>query len=205
MKRPNLEIYCALMMEIRHRSDAVSKLRKSDRERLPDFVRVECLVLQVRKILELVALGSMAVNESAYKKAYESFHKHSHADRIPHDLQRINPDFYPMPAKQERATAEGVDHHLVISSDADESFLRKSDFCKVYDKCGGLLHAQNPFGSARDYGYYEKNVGIWMRKIERLLSTHTMRLVNDDNLYLIHMNASDGNPHGYVLSPNTGI
>jgi hypothetical protein len=102
----------------------------------------------------------MVVNEAAYKKAYESFRKHSRADRILRDLERINPDFYSKPAKQERAMLEGVDHHLVIASESDDSFLRKSDFCKVYEKCGGLLHAQNPFGSARDYGYYEKRIGV---------------------------------------------
>ena len=181
MGETNLVAYCNLMMEIRHRADAVSKLEPPCRELIPDFVRVESLILQVRKILELMALGSMVANESAYKEAYEKFEQRSHADRILRDLERINPDFYPRPAKVSKSEQEGVDHHMELVENPDASYLRKSDFPKIYKKCGGLLHAQNPFGSQRDYHYYESNIPVWMKKIEKLLSVHVFRLIDDNN------------------------
>lgn len=201
MNNKNLVAYCNLMMEIRHRASAVSKLERPCREFIPDFVRVESMILQIRKILELVALGSLVANESAYKEAYEKFEQHSHADRILRDLERINPDFYPRPAKVSESEQEGVKHHLDVVSSPDESYMRKSDFPKVYKKCGGLLHAQNPFGSQRDYSYYDFNIPAWMKKIEKLLMVHVIRLIDDNNYYLIQMNAQDGRPHTYTLSP----
>lgn len=202
MTQPNVQLYCDLMMEIRYRASAVANLQRPDAERIPDFVRVESLVLQVRKIMELVALGSLVFNESAYKNAYQSFEKHSHADRILRDLERVNPHFYPRPAKQSKSEIEGVDHHLAIADETDDSYMRKRDFSKVYEKCGGLLHAQNPFGSRRDYAYYETNIVVWMKKIEKLLNIHVVRLIDDENFYLVQMKAQDGNPHAYTLSPN---
>lgn len=201
MKTEDLNLYCNLMMEIRHRAAAVATLQRPCREVIPDFVRVESLVLQVRKILELVALGSMVANESEYRKANDAFAEHSRADIILRDIERINPHFYPTPAKQTKSQQDGVDHHLEFIDDPNESYLRKGDFPKIYKKCGGLMHAQNPYGSQRDYGYYESNVTTWMKKVEKLLTVHVIRLLDDDNYYLIQMKAADGLPHGYVISP----
>ena len=202
MNQPNIALYCDLMMEIRFRADSIVKLQKPIPEMIPDFVRVECLILQVRKILELIALGSMVLNKSKYMKAYEGFERHWHADRILKDIARVNPDFYPRPAKQTTTEIEGLNHHhLTFIEETDSSYLWKKDFGKVYEKCAGLLHAQNPFGTTRDYAYYERSVGNWMTKIEALLSIHVIRLVDDENFYLVHMKAQGGKPHGYTISP----
>ncbi len=40
-----------------------------------------------------------------------------------------------------------------------------------------------------------------MTKIEALLSIHVIRLVDDENFYLVHMKAQGGKPHGYTISP----
>ena len=203
MTTPNLEAYCELMLEIRHRATAIAKLEKPAPELIPDFVRVELLVLQVRKILELIALGSMVANEAEYTNAYKKFEKHYHANLILNDIEKLNPDFYPKPADQTKSMDEGVNHHLEIKQELDESYLARSDFSRIYEQCGALLHAQNPYGASRDYAQYESNIRKWMKKIEKLLNIHVIRLINDNNYYLIHMNTEDGKPHGYTLSPNT--
>ncbi len=205
MKPDSLRLYCDLMMEIRHRATAVSQLQRPCREVMPDFVRVESLILQVRKILEVVAMGSLVANEPEYRKVHEAFARHSRADVILRDLERVNPDFYPKPATHSRSEQKGVDHHMKIIDHPDDSYLRKSDFSKIYKKCGGMMHAQNPFGSERDYHYYESNVTTWMKKVEKLLTVHVIRLLGDENYYLIQMKSQDGLPHGYVISPAAAL
>jgi len=190
------------MLEIRHRATAIGRLEQPEREVIPDFVRVELLVLQVRKILELIALSSMVANEKEYTRAYEKFEKHYHAKKILHGIEKVNPDFYPKPGSQTKSKNEGVDHHISFFHESDDSYLTRKDFVKVYEQCGGLLHAQNPYSTHKDYAKYESNIHKWMKKIENLLNVHVIKLVDDKNYYLIHMNAGDGNPHGYILSPN---
>jgi len=34
-----------------------------------------------------------------------------------------------------------------------EGFLTKDDFLKVYEKCGRIMHNDNPFASKVDYEY----------------------------------------------------
>lgn len=202
MNQPNVDAYCELMTEIRHRADAISAMQVPNREYVPDFVRVECLVLQVRKILELVALGSLVFNVNKYKEAYASIEKHSNARLIIRDLEKINPEFYPRPAEVSKSPQEGVNHHMKIIENPDDSYLCINEFIKIYEKCGGIMHAQNPYGSSRDYGWYESNIRGWMEKISNLLKIHVIRLVDDENHYLIQVNAPDGQAHGYTLSPN---
>ncbi len=81
-----------------------------------------------------------------------------------------------------------------------EGYLTKEDFLKVYEKCGKIMHADNPFGSKTDLDYYEKQIDIWINKIIRLLNSHLIKLVDDTNLYLIHMQEErDDKVHVYTF------
>jgi hypothetical protein len=83
-----------------------------------------------------------------------------------------------------------------------DGFLTIDDFLKLYEKCGAIAHASNPYGSQVDYGYHEKSIQGWLDKIIGLLNCHTIRLVNDQNIYLIHMTESqDDKVHHYVFAP----
>ena len=42
---------------------------------------------------------SLVANKELYAEQNEKFAKHYHAERIMRDLNRINPDFYPVPIK----------------------------------------------------------------------------------------------------------
>ena len=53
--------------------------------------------MQVRKILEIVAFGSIVANEKEYLEAYNKIEKHYHAKKILRFVERINLDLYPKP------------------------------------------------------------------------------------------------------------
>ena len=61
------------------------------------IIEVETICLQFRKILEKIMLMSLVANKEAYAEQNAKFAKHYHAERIMRDLERINPDFYPVP------------------------------------------------------------------------------------------------------------
>jgi hypothetical protein len=160
---------------------------------------LECICLQVRKILELIALGSLVVNKEEFSKYHEKFYEYWNARRILKDIEKINPNFYPVPVKESPSTDPKAKTEWRTVT---EGFLTKDDFVEVYDKCSRILHADNPFGSSTDYSDYDDQISEWMGRIVRLLQSHIIHLLNDDNLYLIHMREKrDDRVHGYIFAP----
>ena len=89
--------------------------------------------------------------------------------------------------------------------DVKEGYLTKDDFVKLYEKCGALMHAENPYGSKKDISYYEKNIRIWMQKIVILLNNHMVHVVNEKWFYLVHMKEEGTDEvRGYIFG-DTGL
>jgi hypothetical protein len=142
--------------------------------------------------LELIALGSLVLNRKEFERVNAEFAKFWNARLILQDIERLNPEFYPRPITD-------IDKKLV---DIKEGFLTREQFAKVYEKCGAILHAENPFGSKIDYAFYGKSIPIWVSQIMRLLSNHAIRLLNDPNLYIVHMKEDRGDRvYAYTFAP----
>jgi hypothetical protein len=71
----------------------------------------------------------------------------------------------------------------------------------LYDKCGSILHAKNPFAPEHDYAKLEEEGPKWYLWIVNLLNAHTIRLVGDVNLYLIQMGDGTKPPTYDVFAP----
>ena len=197
-KRGNIEQYCSVMEEVKKR-DLVIRAFLSNRSRtLYKATTLECICLQFRKILELIALGSLVVNKHEFSKYHSDFHRYWHGGRILNDLERINAEFYPRPIKETPHAGPNIKSDW---TDIKTGYLTKRMFINVYEKCGKILHADNPFGSRTDYSYYEKQAPEWLEKTIRLLNSHIIRLSNDKNLYLIHMKEGrDEAVHAYTFA-----
>ena len=75
-------------------------------------------------------------------------------------------------------------------------FLSRNEYVELYDICGGMLHADNPFSPKRDVQSFFDSVPEWMRKIMRLLNHHQIQLIDDDQqLWVLMQSADDGNVH----------
>ena len=116
---------------------------------------IESAYLQFRKILELIALGSLVANKDEFSKVYNDFAKYWNARHLLKDLERLNPNFYPRPVVEVPSKRAGTKMDL---QDKKDGFLTKDEFLKLYEKCGAIMHAGNPYGSQIDYGYYERNI-----------------------------------------------
>ena len=160
---------------------------------------VESCCLQIRKILELIAFGSLAANKDIYSAAYEKFASHWHAGRLLRDLERINPNFYPKPIVEVPSKTPGVVNEL---QERGPDYLTKAEFEKLYDECGAIMHSRNPYGQPVDYVWYQQQLREWYRKIMNLLNSHQIHLVHHPGFFLIHMKVDqDDEVHFFEFVP----
>lgn len=200
MQQQDIQKYCDLMEEIKHRTSVLTAFGSGSASALYKATTIESVYLQFRKILELIALGSLIANKNEFSKVYGDFSKCWNAHYLLRDIGRVNPDFYPRPIIEVLSKQPNVKMEW---QDKKDGFLTKNDFLKLYEKCGGIMHAGNPYGSQVDYGYYERNIQSWLDKIISLLNSHTIKLVNSPNTYLIHMREDqDDKVHYYVFTPS---
>lgn len=199
MKQPDIVKYCDLVEEVKKRMVVIDAFISGISHAVYKPTTVESVCLQLRKILELIAMASLVANKEAFSRVYVEFSKYWNAEYLLKDIARVNPDFYPHPIVENKSAQDG------ISSEWQErmpDYLSKEDFIKLYKKCGAIMHAGNPYGSRVDYKYYEGNIPSWRQKIINLLNSHTIRLLGDQNIYLIHMKEDqDDKVHYYVFSP----
>jgi hypothetical protein len=135
---------------------------------------IELVFLQLRKILELIAFASLTAHKEKYSSAHEKFATHWKAKLMLRELEKINPDFYPVPIEQPQLQADGVKHCPAVVN----GFLTRDDFELLYDMTGDILHTGNPFSlhsPILNMGYSAKE---WISRIQALLGLHIVHLVD---------------------------
>ena len=197
MDNTSMAKYAALMKEVKLRVEVIQSFQ-SGRSGVPYLPpTIECIYLQIRKILELVAFGSLIANKQAYVQAYSNFSKTWNAELLLRDLSRINANFYPRAIFEVPSAVPGVVNDFKDRDDA----LTEVDFIKIYKKCGAILHAANPYGSIVDIDYYKSHASEWVNKIVNLLNSHVIRLLDETRFYLVHMKEDkDDEVHWYEFS-----
>lgn len=187
------------MEEIKRRIAVIHFLSAEKNTILYKATTIETICLQVRKILELIALGSLAANKKEFSKFNDKFGKMWNAKFILNDIKKVNPSYYPHPLVEKKSKDPAIKNQL---DDLETGYLTPQKFVKVYEKCGAIMHADNPFGSKIDFSYYEKNIPIWVTEIMALLNNHKIKLVNDENMYLVHMKEDrDDKVYAYTFAP----
>ena len=187
------EKYRQCMEEVKRRTEVINAFLTGRCNALYVQSTAETVCLQIRKILELIALASLAANHREFSRRRRDFHKMWHGGRILHDLKQINPDFYPQPSEQVLDDAGKV----IRVDEIKTGFLSEADYKTLYNKCGATLHATNPFSrSDQDIQAFLKQVPEWMEKIRALLQHHHIQLSDPDLQFWVIMRAkSDGRVH----------
>jgi hypothetical protein len=185
-----LNKYASCMEEIKKRTEVIRGFLDGRCNALYKQTTAESICLQVRKILELIALASLVANKDEYAKVRTNFHKDWHAKRILSSIEEINANFYPKPTRQ---ILDSTGEKVIETKDIKFGYLTRRDFENIYDRCGGLLHAQNPFSNQKDIDSFLKIVPSWMEKIKILLNHHQAQLVREDlQLWVLMQSNTDG-------------
>jgi hypothetical protein len=191
MNSDDIQKYLDLMGEIKRRTAVIDAFSAGLTHAVYKATTIESIYLQYRKILELIALGSLVAQKDVFSTVYADFAKYWNAELLVKDIERLNPNFYPEPIIQQPSTRPDTKMDFILRKD---DFLTRDDLIKLYKKCGAIMHSGNPYGSQVDYGYYEKMSGHWRERIVNLLNAHRIRLIDDPNLYLVQMGAPDAPP-----------
>ncbi|MBQ3369757.1 MAG: hypothetical protein IJG48_01925 [Mogibacterium sp.] len=161
------------------------------------FNNVEFCVLQIRKILELIAHSSLISDAEIYRQQLGKIEKMWNAKLILKDLERIHKDFYPQPVSLD--PDDEVYERLV---DKTEPFLTRDEFVKVYDKCGKMLHEFSPLEAnetiENEFSVVWDSIDEWVEHIVQLLSQHIICLYNE-HLFYIKLGDSDTEPTGRLM------
>jgi hypothetical protein len=178
------EKYCNLMEEIKLRINVVTYFLSGQGHALYEPSTLESICLQIRKILELVAFGSLVANKEAYTAVFTKISKAWNANDILIELEKVNPDFYPVPIVELPSGVPGVKtrHEKRVGD-----YLDETEFKEVYGRCGAMAHAANPYGKGIDYGYYARMLPVWRTRIVNLLNARNIQLLGNPGIYLIHM------------------
>ena len=183
MQNSDAVTYVELMEEVKRRVIVINALILEKPDLPYRATTIESIYLQLRKVLELVALSSLVANREAYSKAYVEFAKAWNARLLFRDLERVNPEFYPRALTATPGQSPGVKVHFIDRADA----LTKDEFLKLYEKAGAIMHAENPFGSKIDYEYYARLASEWRDKLVALLDTHVFHLVGNPAKFVVQM------------------
>ncbi len=187
---PDIEVYIKIMEEIKRRVDVVLRLHKGELFVEYRATQVESMILQVRKILELIALASLSANKSIFEQNRKKFEDHWRPKDIIKDIESINPEFYPIPVEERPSGENGVRGELVY---VETDFMDREKLLFVYSECNRCLHVPNPYGDGIDYDYYMEKIPVWVNWVVRLLNTHKIVLLNDDVIYVVQMEVKGDN------------
>ena len=190
-------LYLRNLQEIKWRTEALDDIYLKKKSTRFFVTNVEFCVLQIRKILELIALSALVSDVDVYREKLDNIEKMWNARLILREIEKIHPNFYPQPVY-----IDPNNKYNII--DIKEDYLTKDLFVKIYEKCGKILHQASPFLNAKDIEFEYKqvwnNISEWRRLIIRLLNTHIVKLYNSDLFYFIMADKETGMPHGNILS-----
>ena len=196
LDNPDATLYAKGVAEIRQRIGIARKTVAHIREKKEeDVVSVETIFLQLRKVCELIAFGSLIANRDLYAAQYKEFAEDWRLKRMVERLKKLNPDFFPVPVATPVRTGPDSFHlgHSVASS------LAESELVPLYDTCGKILHSRNPFSTeaaTHNIGY---SVDEWLARLEGLMRWHYITQVNSSR-WLVEMPDS-GLIHVYPSIP----
>lgn len=194
------------MEEVKKRIKVAAHFIKSPSNAIFYHTAIESAALQIRKILERIAFGSLIANRDIYEKTYKNFSTTWKASILLKDLARINPHYYPVPiTPNPQRNEDGILLHSIIQ----DGYLKPEDFQDAYETCNGLLHATNPYKSEKNMQELALKLANWIKLIVQLLNTHEIHFIDMSSMWVINMQEDgDDRVHFYefeqVDSKNSG-
>jgi hypothetical protein len=152
---------------------------------------IESISLHLRKVVELIALGSISANKVEYEKVRADIGRDWNARLIFRDVERINPSFFPIP----------------FEFDGDASMKEPTYKCmdreglmELYDKTSQFMHSRNRYAPLQNYGYVLEDLAGRVDLLINLLRSFEVHLLPSDYLYFVVMNFRTEDPVQVALA-----
>jgi hypothetical protein len=161
-----MDAYSILMQEAKQRLLAMDTAL-GGQTGLPKVAIREYCFLQLRMLCELIALGCLTAHGDLVTGKLKGTYQ---ADVIIRRHQRLHPKFYPYAATDSETATE-----------LKEDVFTKEELINLYRKCGDVLHRgtfQTLWSRDRYADADIEDIRTWKRKIEALLSYHTILMAD---------------------------
>lgn len=190
--------YSTSLNDIRMRLSLVESICQGSLTTGSENFDYEIAAVNLRKVLENIAFGSLTANIAGYGVAYTGIEKIWRAKDLLGKLERIHEDFYPKPLEPPKI-ANGIPRKIHFEF-LDSGYLTRDEFVELYDHCSKVLHSPNPFAKIEVVNF-RIPVIEWVQKIRSLLSFHLFRLSGLPQLWVGELQGPDGMSHVQIASP----
>ena len=177
--------YTICMDEIKIRVKIVEQVLNNKINTSYLIVNVELVCIQIRKILELIALSSIVANKEEYQKVKKAIERAWKTKEILKELNLINPNYYPQPITLE---CWNGDNNNTRTKPVKSGFLTREELLNIYAICSDMLHAQNPFAEKKQFNRILKLVPTWLKKIKTLTNIHIIQLIDENTMIISIIN-----------------
>lgn len=179
--RADMFAYLAVMRDIQRRMEVITGLINLEIDLMYTVTQAESMALQIRMIIESIALASLSANKSLFEQEGNKFKEYWKANLIFKEIEKKNPDFYPQPVQEDPL---GITVDLIY---IEEGFMTRDEIIEVHSHCCEFLHAKNPYAPKRDYDGLIAQFRNWLDRINKLLNNHQIKLLEDDGEYIVTM------------------
>jgi hypothetical protein len=182
MKTEDTKVYVKCMEKVKERIGAIRYLNRASPPLGGNtMLTTELTFVQFRKILELIAFASLTSNKERYAEARKDFRAQWNADEIVKVVERINPNFYPMPVMLGPERAGGVRS----IRERPDGYLTKTEFKRLYIATGEVLHMRNPFAKKQTPTRVDHEVNEYAQRIQNLVTRHLIRMVDGKITWIV--------------------
>ncbi|MEN9657349.1 MAG: hypothetical protein RL571_814 [Pseudomonadota bacterium] len=201
----NLNIYLEQLEEIKIRLAYISAYSNESKDR---FV-IESHALQIRKLTELVSFSLLAIHKTKYKvfrsNAGKDFRNDWNGRDIITNILLLNPDMFFKPS--EKGFSLQRDGTKQIQLKPENQCYTLKLLAKLYDRCGGVLHIENPWKKSTKVDQFHADLPSIISKLNNTLQDHIV-LVNhwnqsESTAIVFSLNENDIKPT-YVLAQASG-
>jgi hypothetical protein len=170
--------YATLMGEITRRYEVIQSMVYGGQLTGAHITRCEIAGLNFRKIAELIIFANLIGHEEEYANLHPTYQSEWRLSQIIKRIKVINPNYYPKAVIYTEGTLPNGEQGIIIDNSPEGQWLSEDELVGMYNDCGDLLHARNPFQDAVDLDEFDAKFQMWSPKIEALLAQHQVALVD---------------------------
>lgn len=190
--------YETLMQEIMRRYDVIKSIVYDKKFNGYHITSCEIVGLNFRKIAELIVFANMIGHEQEYTTLHPKYEYEWRLKNIIQKIKAINPNYYPRAVAYKEFTLPTGEKGLSVENLPEVEWLTENELIDMYDYCGDLLHARNPFQDAIDLNKFDVRFKEWAPKLVMLLSQHQVYLVDGMHQISCIMSGTDNLTGAYA-------
>ncbi|RYY01350.1 MAG: hypothetical protein EOO53_18935 [Gammaproteobacteria bacterium] len=168
----NVQVYIKHLEEIKARLSYVSGYSKSNKDR---FV-IEAHALQIRKIIELIAFSLVSIHRAIYKKYRENrggdYTKDWNGREILNNVLNINPNMFFRSLHKKYIGQQDGSKQIEMREESEYYSLKQ--LAKLYDRCGGILHVENPWNNSNKINSFHYELPSIVKKLQVTFLDHAI-------------------------------